>query len=85
MAVNVPKREDLIWWEHYKDILIFPNLIHSLKQSMSELQCDVFWKLEDVYSAYYLEVCIKEASLVTQMVKNLPAISETRVRSLGIR
>ena len=51
---------------------------------MSESQCDIFWKSEEVYYAYFLEVCIKGASLVTQMVKNLPAIWETWIGSLGI-
>ena len=29
------------------------------------------------------EICVKSASLMARMVKNLPAMQETRVQSLG--
>ena len=40
----------------------------------------VFQAEGDVF--YYLLFCIRWASLVTQMVKNLPAIQETQVHYL---
>ena len=43
--------------------------------------------LEYLFSQRYLhpyqEICFGEASLVAQMVKNLPAMQETQVQSLG--
>ena len=38
---------------------------------------------EDVYSTLFFSLGQRRASLVTQMVKNLLAMQETQVRSLG--